>query len=129
MSSQGRTVDLGAGLWWARPVERWDLVRVLHREEDDRFFFAPVHDQHIYGVDMPVKAGYGRRELAFLYLSETLSLCPERLQEEGHDVEPAVIRNKFGDPVLADWDPVDGVGSLVVDPTFYAVGLDGEPLL
>ena len=117
MSSRAGTVDLGAGLWWARPVERWDLVRVLHREEDDRFFFAPVHDQHIYGVNV---GGYGRRELATLYLSETLTLCPERLTEAGYDIEAAVIRNRFGDPVLAQWDPVDGVGSLLVDSAFHA---------
>lgn len=117
MSSQPGTVDLGAGLWWAQPVERWDLVRVLHREADDRFFFATVHDQYTYGVNV---GGYGRRELATLYLTETLTLCPERLKAEGHDVEPAVIRNRHGQPVLAHWDPADGIDPLLVDPDFHA---------
>jgi hypothetical protein len=63
--------------------------------------------------------GYGRDELATLYMGEKLSLCPERLTAAGFTAEPAVIRNRFGDPVLAEWDWEDGLDPLIADPAFH----------
>jgi hypothetical protein len=93
------SVDLGAGLWQAA-AGRWELVRVLHHEDRDVFFFSLEHSQYTYGATV---GGYGRDELATLYLGEKLTLhareadavpgaaCGRRIQR-GASTDPQQVR-------------------------------------
>lgn len=108
------SVDIGAGLW--QRVDGWEAVRVWHNETTDRFYFS-TSDHFTYGSNV---GGYGRRELATLYMGEKLSLSPERLAAVDPSAEPAVILNQFGQPVLAASDWEEGLDPLLADPAFHA---------
>ncbi len=105
--------DIGAGLW-SRSGGPWEVVRVLHDPAAD-LYYLDTGENYVYGANV---GGYGRRELATLYISGKLNLSPELIAERGE--EPAVILNVHGDPVLAAPDWSDGVDPLIADPAFHA---------
>ncbi len=106
--------DIGAGLW--NPLDGPEVVRVLHDPDADLFYFD-TDKKYLYGANT---GGYGRRELATLYMTGKLSLSPERLGTYG--AEPAVILNSYGQPVLAASEWEDGLDALLADSAFHAEG-------
>lgn len=107
---------IGAGAWNPdSPVA--EVVRVLHDRSADLFYFD-TGKNYVYGANL---GGYGRKELATLYLTGKLSLSPALLAESGN--EPAVILNSKGEPVLAAENWQDGLDPLIADPAFHAEGL------
>lgn len=106
--------DLGAGVWGAPTGP--EIVRVLHAADTDLFYFG-TESGYVYGADV---GGYGRNELATLYLTGKLSLSPQVVSEvDPYTKDVAVIRNVHGVPVLAEADPMDGIDSLLADPAFH----------
>ena len=63
--------------------------------------------------------GYGRNELATLYMTKKLSLAPERVARVAPMEKVAVILNAVGEPVLADRNWKRGLGPLISDPAFH----------
>ena len=108
--------DIGAGIW--NGPGGTEVVRVLHEPTADLFYFD-TDKGYIYGVNV---GGYGRRELATLYLTGKLSLSRDRLfgVSPSLALEAAVITNAHGEAVLAAFDPEDGLDPLIADPAFHA---------
>lgn len=113
---------LGVGLWQS-PLG-WEVVGVHHDPEPDKFYFKTSNEAggHVYGANV---RGYDRNELATLYMTEKLTLCPARLFSISPDlaIQVAVIENVHGDPVLAEWEWQEGLEPLLADPAFHAGGL------
>jgi len=108
--------NIGAGVWNSPAGP--EVVRVLHDAGADRFYFD-TGKNYVYGVNV---GGYGRRELATLYVTGKLSLSRDRLfmVSPSDAMEAAVITNKHGEPVLAAFEWEDGLDPLTADPAFHA---------
>lgn len=107
---------LGFGLW--RTSRGWEVVEVLHDQEPDRFYFKVTDPEYVYGAR---SGGYGRRELATLYMTESLSLSPDRmfLVSPSLAFQMAVIKNIHGTPIMAAEEWQDGLDPLIADPAFH----------
>jgi len=108
--------DIGAGVWNSPAGP--EIVRVIHDPGADLFYFD-TGKNYVYGVNV---GGYGRRELATLYLTGKLSLSQERLfvVSPSDALNAAVITNAHGEPVLAAFEWEDGLDPLIADPAFHA---------
>lgn len=93
------------------PLE--ELVQVLYDQGADLYYFD-TGKSYVFGVNV---GGYGRKELATLYITGKLSLSPSQVKALGQS--PAEIRNVHGVLVLADDDPSDGLDPLMSDPSFH----------
>lgn len=109
--------DIGAGIW-TDGIYGVQVVRVLHDSTADLFYFD-TGKGWVYGANL---GGYGRRELATLYMTDKLTLSRDRLFAISPSLalEAAVITNVNGDAVLAAFEWEDGLDPLLADPAFHA---------
>jgi hypothetical protein len=107
--------EIGSGLWQSQ--KGWEVVQVLHDGTKDLFYFA-TDDGYIYGKEV---GGYGRDELATLYMTEKLTLSPARLFaiSPSLSISAAQILNCNGDPVMVEANWEDGLQPLIDDPAFH----------